>query len=33
MSSSAIGSVLECMLGSVLDSFLRASVEVYSQAG
>jgi hypothetical protein len=30
---SAIGGVLESMLGSVLDSFLRAGVGACSQAG
>jgi len=33
VSSSAIGSVLVSMLGSVLESFLRTGLGVYSQAG
>ena len=33
MSSSAIGSVLERVRGSVLGSFLRAGLGAYSQAG
>ena len=33
MSSSAIGSELEGVLRSVLESFLRAGVGAYSQAG
>jgi len=31
--SSAIGSVLECMLGSVLESILRAYLGAYCPAG
>jgi len=33
VSPSAIGSVLESMLGNVLESILRAYFGVYSQAG
>jgi hypothetical protein len=33
VSSSAIGSLLECMLGSLLESVLRAGVGACSQAG
>jgi len=33
VSSSAIGRVLESVLGSVLERFLRAGVGAYSQAG